>query len=190
MVKAKTVIKEKVKKGNASVNHLVTAPVEGDIQKQVVTTAELAKVLGVSVPRISQLLNNSVLRRNRENYFPLCASVISHLSALKNKPGGDEAKSSYDKARTRKMEAEADIKEMDSKKRKGDLVEIDDVINIVKKEYTSIRQKLFAIPNKIALEILGCPSPKESQAMLENAINEALRELQLDETKDVPKNEE
>jgi len=181
---------EKKKIGAPSVNHKFTSPEVDDIQKQVVTTADLAKVFGLSVPRISQLINSGVLRRNSENYFPLCKSVFSYVGALKNKPGGDENKSSYEKARTRKMEAEADIKEMDSKKRKGDLVEIDDVINIVKKEYTSIRQRLFAIPNKIALEILGCPTPKESQALLEAAINEALRELQLDETKEVEPSEQ
>jgi len=180
---------KKTRISRANMGHVVTEPVDGDIQKQVVTTAELAKVLGLSVPRISQLLNAGVLRRNRENYFPLCKSVYDVIGALKKTPGSDENKSSYDKARTRKMEAEADIKSMDVKKRKGELVEIDDVINIVKKEYTSIRQRLFAIPNKIALEILGCASPKESQAMLTEAINQALRELQLDETKEVKSSE-
>jgi len=182
--------KDNPKLGAKPRNNVVTAIEVNYIHEQVVTSSDIAKVLGVSLARISQLVTTGVLRRNRENFFPLCNSVYNYIHALKNKPGSKEDKSAYEKARTRKMEAEADIKEMESKKKKGELVEIDDVVNIVKKEYTSIRQKLFAIPNKIALEILGCSSPKESQAMLEAAINEALRELQLDESKEIVSDEE
>jgi len=143
-----------------------------------VNGTELANVLGLSNMRITQLEDKGVISRNADKQFTLSEAVIGYIEMLRKKPSKTDA--NYEAARARKMEAAADIEEMNAAKRKGELVEIDDVADIVQTEYGIVRQRLFAIPNKIALDVFSCENPQQVQDVLLSQMNEALSELKYD----------
>lgn len=63
---------------------------------------------------------------------------------------------------------------------KGNLVPIEDVAKIVDREYSAVRAHLIAIPSKIAMDLCLLDEPGQVRAKVEDAINEALRELSSD----------
>ena len=91
--------------------------------------------------------------------------------------GGVKLGSSYDEARTRKVNAEAEIAELELAKLKGVLVVAEDVTSAWEDVLGAFKGKLLSIPSKAApvvaseLEAGGC------QKVLEDLINEALTEL-------------
>jgi len=91
--------------------------------------------------------------------------------------GGVKLGSSYDEARTRKVNAEAEIAELELAKLKGVLVVAEDVTTAWEDVLGAFKGKLLSIPSKAApvvaseLEAGGC------QKILEDLINEALTEL-------------
>ena len=151
-----------------------------DFKSMSVSGVQLGHVLGLSHGRISQLEQKGLFTRDKDKRFPLCESVISYTTFTRKGAKKNSPDASYEKARARKMEASADIEEMNAAKRRGELVEIDQVVDIVEKEYGIVRTKIFSIPNKIALDIFSCESPQQVQETLIDQINEALSELAYD----------
>lgn len=82
----------------------------------------------------------------------------------------EEEKLRYDTARADKMELEV-------KKRRDQLVEIETVGQDVDKEYAAVRSALLAIPSKLALDLATITEPAVIKKELEDSINEALSEL-------------
>jgi phage terminase Nu1 subunit (DNA packaging protein) len=71
----------------------------------------------------------------------------------------------------------ADKMELDVQKRRGELVEINQVSEVVQTEYARVRAGLLAIPNKMAHVLAIVDTPAEIKSKLEDAVNEALSEL-------------
>lgn len=150
-----------------------------------VNGTDLGKVIGVSSQRIAVLENKRVIFRDKDKLFNLSESVCAYATMLKK--AKSEGDIDYDKARARKMTAQAEKEEIELAKRKGSIVDIEDVVDIVKQEYAVTRQKIFALPNKLAMDVLSCETAQEVQAMIEKAVNEALSELNYDaELEDEP----
>lgn len=79
----------------------------------------------------------------------------------------------FNKAKLAKETYTAKLKEMEYKKARGELLEIDEVRTDAKKTAEDVRAKLFAIAPKLAPQVVG-KEPREAQRMIEDAINRAL----------------
>lgn len=82
----------------------------------------------------------------------------------------------FNKAKLAEKTYQAKLKEMEYKKARGELLEIDEVREDAKRVAEDIRGKLLAIPQKLAQQIVD-KTPREAQRMLEDAINKALTAL-------------
>ena len=91
--------------------------------------------------------------------------------------GGVRLGSSYDEARTRKVNAEAEIAELELAKVRGDLVVVDDVVQVWAEVVSALKGKLLSIPTKAAPVVSAEPDAGICQAILEDLVNEALEEL-------------
>lgn len=91
--------------------------------------------------------------------------------------GGVKLGSSYDEARTRKVNAEAELAELELKKVHGELVVADDVISAWNDVLAALKSKLLAIPTKAAPIVSAEVTTGGCQSILEDLINEALEEL-------------
>lgn len=82
----------------------------------------------------------------------------------------------YNKAKLAKETYTAKLKEIEYKKARGELLEIDEVKADARRIAEDVRGKLLAIPQKLAQQIVD-KSPREAQRMLEESINKALTAL-------------
>lgn len=93
---------------------------------------------------------------------------------------GDTASLDIDEARRRKLAAEAALAELDVSKRRGEVVEIEDVAAAVGDDYANVRAKLMSLPTKAAPQLAIIEDSAEAQAVLEKLVHEALEELTAD----------
>lgn len=91
--------------------------------------------------------------------------------------GGVKLGSSYDEARTRKVNAEAEIAELELAKVRGELVVAEDVVKAWEDVLSAMKGKLLSIPTKAAPVVSAESEAGLCQSVLEDLINEALEEL-------------
>lgn len=91
--------------------------------------------------------------------------------------GGVKLGSSYDEARTRKVNAEAEIAELELKKIHGELVVADDVVSAWNDVLAALKAKLMSIPAKGAPIVSAESNTGVCKSVLEDLIMEALEEL-------------
>jgi len=91
--------------------------------------------------------------------------------------GGVRLGSSYDEARTRKLNAEAQIAEIELQKVRGELVTAEDVVTAWTDVIGAVKSKMLSIPTKGAPILATEEVAGVCQTILEDLINEALEEL-------------
>ena len=91
--------------------------------------------------------------------------------------GGVKIGSSYDEARTRKVNAEAEIAEMELAKVRNQLVIVEDVVKAWTDTLANLKAKLTNVPSKAAPIVASESDAGVIQAMLADLMNEALEEL-------------
>jgi len=91
--------------------------------------------------------------------------------------GGVKLGSTYDEARTRKVNAEAEISELELAKVRSLLVVAEDVEKAWTDTLSNLKAKLTNIPSKAAPLVASETEAGIIQAMLADLINEALEEL-------------
>lgn len=91
--------------------------------------------------------------------------------------GGVKLGSSYDEARTRKVNAEAEIAELELKKIHGELVIAEDVVSAWNDVLGALKAKLLSIPTKAAPVVSAETNTGMCKSILEDLINESLEEL-------------
>jgi len=91
--------------------------------------------------------------------------------------GGVKIGSSYDEARTRKVNAEAEIAELELAKVHGTLVLASDVVQAWEDVLGAMKGKLLSIPTKAAPVVSAETEASRCQTILEDLMNEALEEL-------------
>lgn len=91
--------------------------------------------------------------------------------------GGVKIGSSYDEARTRKVNAEAEIAELELARVHGTLVLAADVVQAWEDVLGALKGKLLSIPTKSAPVVSAESDAALCQAVLEDLMNEALEEL-------------
>jgi phage terminase Nu1 subunit (DNA packaging protein) len=154
-------------------------------ERYVVTTEELAEILGLSVRRIQQLADEQkiprLLEADTQNpirgkwYLP---SVIRDylqfkLSSVKSE---DPIEQEIQKERLRKLRLDADIREMDRDFREGNLHRSEDVAAVMNAMHSSIRTRALSLPLSLARELIGQEDIIRIQAILERGIYEFLSE--------------
>lgn len=130
-----------------------------------------AKAFGVTMDMVGKWSIKPVIKKGREALFYLPEVVqfrIGNEDGQKLDPSQEKAK--LDVVRREKAEIEL-------RKQKGELVEISEVCRELEKELVGVRQKLLAIPNKLARPIVVAENPQEAQDMIYRAIENALKDL-------------
>jgi phage terminase Nu1 subunit (DNA packaging protein) len=103
---------------------------------------------------------------------------------------GDTSALDIDEAKRRKLAAEAAIVELDLAKRRGEVIEVEEIAALVGDEYANVRAKLLSIPVKLAPLVSVSDDALECKDLIERGINEALEELTADGTYEIESAEE
>jgi hypothetical protein len=91
--------------------------------------------------------------------------------------GGVKLGSSYDEARTRKVNAEAEIAELELAKLRGELVVAEDVVSAWENVLGAAKAKFLSIPTKAAPIVAAELDAGACQKVIEDLVNEALEEF-------------
>jgi len=150
----------------------MSAPIE-------VSTADLAKVFGISTRRIAQLVEERVLVRTARGMFDLGEAVRSYLSYREQRLAVKLGAGPLHEARRRYLEARTRTAELAAEERVGKLVPADQVEASFAAVVTAVRSHLLAVPAKVAARAGMCKTAVEVKALLQAEIAEALSELAL-----------
>lgn len=100
-----------------------------------------------------------------------------------DEPDNNGAALSFDHARARKTQAEAELAELKLEEARGNMVRVDEAIRVVMDAYTAVRAKLLALPVKLAVKVAATRSREDAKAIITEGINEVLTELVFDARK-------
>ena len=95
----------------------------------------------------------------------------------KNSTGGVLLGSTYDEARTRKINAEAEIAELELQRIKATMCFTADVVKAWESVLHACRAKMLAVPTKMAPVLAGTSDVNVIKERLDEAVREALEEL-------------
>jgi phage terminase Nu1 subunit (DNA packaging protein) len=143
------------------------------------TVSELAAHLGISPKYVQDLIAKGVIRKAARGSYDLDSCRKSYIDQLREQAAGRATTGSLILAdeRARLAKEQADAKEMENAVERGDLVYIEDVAKQIENQLTKVRTRLLSVPTKVAPEAHSCASVREVQAVIEQAIVEALNEL-------------
>lgn len=139
---------------------------------------QLAELLDLSVRQVEVLAAQGVLTRARRGVYPLVPNVRAYIGHLRRKQGGGEVLGTLEFARRRKVEAEAELTEMELAQRRGELITVDDSVRELTSILEGLRAGVLNVPGKHAPQFLGIHTIAEAQLRLEVAASDIMRDLQ------------
>lgn len=148
---------------------------------------EVANRLAVSAKQVRRLTKQKGMPRNEDGTYPWPEVADWYKSfkqeeVLRRKNLDDLP--DPDKMLARKREIEADIKELELRRKKGDLIPRHIAMESRIEVYSKLRSRLDNLPGRRAKELAAAETPEEVTAVLEEDKRELLVELQdlLDES--------
>lgn len=91
---------------------------------------------------------------------------------------GRERPADFEEAKTRKMQAEAELAELTLEEKRGEVVGVGVFREEVQRVVQTVRAQLLAVPGRMAPRTAGVASLADSQQAWDAAIRDVLRELQ------------
>lgn len=154
------------------------------MDNQLVSVGDIATILNISIRRVNQLVQETVIPPARGRKYDLIETVKSYVSWLQSKTVGQKNNSiDADLAEEKKRltRAQADKAELEVAVLEGKLVQLADV----EREYTDLvlkcRSRLLEMPGRLSHELSCMSDPVRIQEKLKSVINEALNELEREE---------
>lgn len=143
----------------------------------------VARFLGLDQRRIQQLVNEGMPRAKRGRYdLSRCAHwYIRYLqnAVEKRAVSGTDGEVVTERAqRLRLLKADADMKEIQLARERGQLVAIMDVEREMSNLVLSTKARVLAVAPRVAPELVGETSRVMAQAIVEKALKEALLHLE------------
>ena len=149
--------------------------VAGDIRGVTCTQIQLAKALGLSQSRISQLLDEDIVVRDKESKQVLLFESVKRYYLNKN-TGGADAEVNYNVERALYMKAKRELAELKLSKARGELYLAAEVETAFVNMLTILRTNLLTIPAKYAAQLEGANRETIYNALM-SEIEWCLKEL-------------
>jgi len=145
------------------------------------TRAELARQHGVALTTVDQWVKRGCPaepppKGGRGNRFNSRAVIEWRIAEA----APEEAPApliSFEEARTEKMIAEAELARLEVGKRRGELVEVAIVSELVERDYSTVRSKILGVATKVAPRVVATRDATRAQAIIDAEVREVLDEL-------------
>jgi len=142
----------------------------------IVTTKEIAEILGLSDRRIRQLENEGSLVKISRGRFDLPASIQRYIETIREQNQSAE-ELDLNKEKTLLTRANRQKVEIELKIMQGDLHRSEDVESVMNNMIASSRAQLLTLPRKVAPLVLGQKDVDAIQNIIKKYVYEALQEL-------------
>jgi phage terminase Nu1 subunit (DNA packaging protein) len=156
---------------------------------RIVGVKTLAEILNLTPSRIHQLVQEGLPKKLRGQYDQdqCTAFYIRYLQALVEKKAivgeGGEVLANEREERLRLLRADADLREIELARERGQLVTIEDVEKEMSDLILTSKARVMAVAPRLAPEMLGETSRVMAQAKIEKALKDALLNLSKLETR-------
>ncbi len=164
-------------------------------------TGELAKRLGISRQRVNDLAREGKLTREADGRWdpdramdelaktldgqqqrharvkPRTIPQTPQQTDSEGLPMSGSAHEIFNRARAAKEVAIAKERQLDLRRRQGELLEASDVELAWTRKLTSFKERLLAIPDRLAQKLAAVSEDREIRAILDGEIKAALRAL-------------
>ena len=149
--------------------------VSGNIKEMTVSQTQLGKAIGVSTPRINQLIDEGVVVRDElsTNGQVMLFDSLQNYFLSKNTTGDGV---SFWKERSLHEKAKRELAELKLSKSRGEVYDAATVEGVLSELLTNFRNKLLGLPAKYARQLEG-KNRAEIYSELTTAIEEELTEL-------------
>ena len=144
--------------------------------QRIVSTKELAEILGLSDRRVRQLENEGSLVKIGRGKFDLAASIQKYIDTIKERSLSDD-EIDLNKEKTLLTRANRMMAEMELKIIQGEVHRSEDIEKVMNDMLSSFRAQLLVIPGKAAPRLIDQTEIEPIKAILKNYIFEALQEL-------------
>lgn len=145
---------------------------------------ELAMLLGFSVPRLLQLVDEGVIEKESHGKYDIYKVIPAYCNHVRRSKVATSAKGSMDDSQRRKAKAQADMAERESDLQAGTLIPAD----LVQKRWTGIlhkvRQQLLALPTKVAPLVSVETETEACREIVSSQVDGVLQELSGDNSPD------
>ncbi len=138
------------------------------------THAEFAKHMGISRPRVTEMVGMGILPKGGtlDEW-----RIAAYQHATATKAGWATASGDLEAEKTRLTKAQADKTELEVAALEGKLIPFEDYERELGDLVMSARAKLLALPGKLAMAAMGAASIQEAELAAKKLIYEALNEL-------------
>lgn len=143
------------------------------------TQAECARLIGISVRRFRELVDEGVIPRRpagQYDFFEVVPTYCANLRQVAAGRGGDEAQANKATEEARRMTALADLAEMKAAEQRGRLVPVDQIADAVHGAVQMMKTSLLAIPAKAAARV-GAKDTARAEQVIKDEVVEALAAL-------------
>ena len=144
--------------------------------------AQVAEHLDMSRQNATDLFSRGVLPGGRgQGKADIDECRVAYIRHLRSKAGGGTGDAGADldlaSERARLAKEQADRQEMLNAQMRGELLARPDVDAAVSAAFARVRAKLLSVPGKAAAEVVAVDQPAEAEALIRDAVCEALEEL-------------
>lgn len=138
----------------------------------------ICKILDLTPARISQLTTQGIIPRQERGRYEIVPVVRAYVKFLRDRAVRGDAKSDdYSVQRARLTKARADITEMERSQMENKLIPSVDVELAWSSMVSNARNRMIAIPTKVAPSVFASKNLNEIRDILKNEIYLALDEL-------------
>lgn len=145
------------------------------IEAATVDAALLAKLFGTQVRRVQELGASGVLQKQGRNVYGLLESVTAYIAYLRERQATHPRDLTLERARLTK--AQADHKEIELAKARGEVIPAVDVAKTWGDMVIAAKARLTSIPKSVAPQVHAADDTAEVTRILDAQIAEALDEL-------------
>lgn len=159
--------------------------------KNYVKVEIIAKIFQVTVRRIQQLTQDSVLQTveitengRKVRRYDLMPTIMQYIKYLSDKANGREQKSSMADKEEEKLQAEIDIKKAKAKIAQLELDELEgrmhsaeDVESMTTDLVLAVRSALLSMPGQLSIDVTEAENAAEASEIIKRTVNDILEEL-------------
>ena len=140
-----------------------------------VKVQEIAQLLDITDRRVRQLVSEGIIPRPVRGVYHAVNCIHGYIHYLRGLAEGSGEATLTDE-RTRLIHNQADLAEIDLMKARGELIPTSKARGAWTVVIQGIRQKLLAIPTRLAARVASVKSIPQAKDIIEEAIREVLNE--------------
>lgn len=146
-----------------------------DINKITTTQSEMARVLGLTQPRIHQLVQDGIIEKEENGAILLVESLKNYYKSKQGETGALEDEADYWTERALHEKAKREMTEIKLAKIQNNIYDAKTVEMVMIEMLTTLRTQLLGLPNKLAQQLEGKNREKIYDVMtreIEDKLNE------------------